>query len=42
MKIKNWKSVQDKLPKEWGNYLVMSDEMDVMTFYPDAPDEWSM
>ncbi len=39
--MENWKDVKKELPTEWGNYLVMADEMDVMTFYPDAPDLWS-
>ena len=40
-RMENWKDVKKELPTEWGNYLVMADEMDVMTFYPDAPDLWS-
>ena len=36
-----WIKITDRLPDSWGNYLVMADEMDVMTYYPDAPDTWS-
>ena len=36
-----WISIKDRLPAECGNYLVVADEIDVMTFYPDAPDIWS-
>ena len=37
MKVE-WIDVNKEVPLEWGSYLVMADEMDVMTFYPDATD----